>query len=367
VVALLTIALLIVSLYSETWKHLLEKRNLKLIAIGVSLAAIIVLLAIGGAASRWTGFRGKTVWDLLQLLIVPLALAVIGLWFAAQQDARQQQIENQRADAERELADQRAQDEALQAYLSQMGSLLLDKNLRKSEEDSEVRTLARARTLTVLGRLDPSRKADVMEFLMEAELVQGVEGTGPIIELGGADLRDANLYYANLDGALLREADLRRANLFNANLSGANRRRAELFNADLSGAYLHEADLRGANLSGADLSGEESRTPGEADIPTVTYGANLSGANLSGANLSGANLSGTGVDLRNSGADLSDADLSDADLSDAKFSDADLRGARGVTNEELEQQAASLEGATMPNGQKYEEWLKDREKRQKDE
>jgi hypothetical protein len=29
--------------------------------------------------------------------------------------------------------------------------------------------------------------------------------------------------------------------------------------------------------------------------------------------------------------------------------------------------AISLEGATMPNGQKYEDWLKDREKRQQDE
>jgi hypothetical protein len=33
-------------------------------------------------------------------------------------------------------------------------------------------------------------------------------------------------------------------------------------------------------------------------------------------------------------------------------------GAIGVTNEEGEQQAESLEGATMPNGQKYEDWLR---------
>src|SRR5215203_5330057 len=146
VVALLTTALLIVHLHPEIWKGLLEERNLTLIAMGVSVTAIIVLLAIGGAASSWTGFRGKTVWDLLQLLVVPLALAVIGLWFAAQQDARQQQTENQRAEAERELAAQRAQDEALQSYLNQMGSLLLQKDLRASEKGSEVRTLARART-----------------------------------------------------------------------------------------------------------------------------------------------------------------------------------------------------------------------------
>jgi hypothetical protein len=34
---------------------------------------------------------------------------------------------------------------------------------------------------------------------------------------------------------------------------------------------------------------------------------------------------------------------------------------RLITEQELERQAKSLEGATMPNGQKYEEWLKDKE------
>jgi hypothetical protein len=38
-----------------------------------------------------------------------------------------------------------------------------------------------------------------------------------------------------------------------------------------------------------------------------------------------------------------------------------LREVTGITEEQLEQQADTLEGATMPNGQKYEDWLKDRE------
>jgi uncharacterized protein YjbI with pentapeptide repeats len=183
--------------------------------------------------SARTGFGNKTLWDLLQLLVVPLALAVIGFWFAAQQDARQQHIENQRADAERELAELRAQDEALQAYLDQMSSLLFNGELRTSEADSEVRTLARARTLTVLGRLDPTRKSAVLQFLVEAELVQRVEGRGPIIRLSGA----------NLSGARLSQGTL-----------------GELSSVSLSRLY----NLRGADLSGADLSG-----------------ANLSKANLS--------------------------------------------------------------------------------------
>src|SRR5919112_1094819 len=119
--------------------------------------------------SRW-GFRGKTVWDWMALLIVPLVLVVIGLGFTMLQDARQQRIEdrraqqaqkieNQRAEAERELAEQQAQDEALQAYLDQMNNLLLEHNLRDSEPGNEVPTLARART--VLSTLDPSRKTAV--------------------------------------------------------------------------------------------------------------------------------------------------------------------------------------------------------------
>jgi hypothetical protein len=120
-------------------------------------------------------------------------LVAIGLVFSLQQDARQQRVEDQRAQAERELADQRAQDEALQAYLDQMSGLLLERDLRASEKGSEVRTLARARTLTVLGRLDPSRKEAVMQFLVEAKLVQRVAERDPIIRLSDANLSGAHL------------------------------------------------------------------------------------------------------------------------------------------------------------------------------
>jgi len=84
---------------------------------------------------------GKTLWDWLQLLIVPVVLSLITVAFALWQDTRQQRVENQRAEAERELANQRAQDEALQAYLDQMSGLLLERDLRASEKDSEVRAL----------------------------------------------------------------------------------------------------------------------------------------------------------------------------------------------------------------------------------
>jgi hypothetical protein len=114
-------------------------------------------------------FGGKPLWDWLQLLIVPLVLAAIGFWFTASQDARQQQIEGQRAEAERELAEQRAQDEALQAYLDQMSQLILDWKLGEDEHCftcHRAAPLAQARTSTVILRLDAEHNESVTRFLI---------------------------------------------------------------------------------------------------------------------------------------------------------------------------------------------------------
>jgi uncharacterized protein YjbI with pentapeptide repeats len=114
-------------------------------------------------------------------------------------------------------------------------------------------------------------------------------------------------------------------------------------------------------------SGVIGKTAQEDDSASFLAGADLSrsllsGMTLSRADLSGADLSGATV----SRANLSGADLSWADLSGVNLSGALLDDATGVSNEELHQQAASLEGATMPNGQMYEEWLKDKEGRGED-
>jgi uncharacterized protein YjbI with pentapeptide repeats len=280
----------------------------------------------------WVGFGDKTLWNWLQLLsalAIPIAVALATGWFAAQQSATQIEIE-----------EQRAQDDALQAYLDQMNNLLLAHHLRSSTENSEVRTLARARTLTVLGRLDSKRQRQVMQFLIEAHLVGSTkEGKLPVIKLSGADLSGADLsprelsLGALLDGAILGDANLSRANLTGAHLDSAwladaNLSHANLSHANLSQASLIQAALNGAWVADANLSGPDFQ------------GANLEGANLHNALLEGAILLG----VRLKGANLSGANLTGANLS--------------ISNEELEQQAYSLEGATMPNGQKYKEWLK---------
>jgi uncharacterized protein YjbI with pentapeptide repeats len=386
----LLVALLVVNLDAVKWENLSRERIAQVaLFIGIAVAAttLIVLLAIGGASLGWTGFRGKTVWDFLQLLIVPLMLVAIGLVFALQQDARQQRVEEQRADAERELAEQRAQDEALQAYLNQMSQLMLDRKLLEAEQGDPVHTLAQARTSTVILRLDAQHNESVARFLSNSGLTASIEGSPRLLreitlshatlsdaylpyadlssaDLSGAALGDAALSYADLGEANLRNADLGDANLRNADLSVAYLPNADLSYADLYGANLSGANLNGASLNGADLMyanlsdgfGKKVKLrkkvkPRGARIYLDRSVANLSGANLSGAKLDFANLNG--ADL--SGADLSDAHLFFADLHDADLRKADLRGATALTDEKIAA-AESLEGATMPNGQKYEDW-----------
>lgn len=288
----------------------------------------------------WTHreFGGKTVWDWLQLLIVPIMLSLITVAFTWQQSERQQRIEgkraqqaqkieNLRAEAERELAEQRAQHATLQAYLDQMGTLLLDRDLRNAGENSDVRRLARARTLVVLDALGSGRQNRVLRFLEETELIQArPPDQPPIISLKYASLnnfklfgkqllRGTDLTQAGLSGAELSEAHLEGTDLSGAHLEEADLRDSYLNDAKLNGAYLYDTDLRGADMSGADLSDAEGRFK--------------SGARMIRTRLDGADLSG-----------------------------ADLTNAR-VTEEQL-REAESLEGATMPDGQKYEDWLKDK-------
>ncbi|EDO0997429.1 hypothetical protein F3275_06450 [Listeria monocytogenes] len=80
------------------------------------------------------------------------------------------------------------------------------------------------------------------------------DGYGERANLRGANLSYADLSCANLRGANLSYADLNCANLSYADLSCANLRGANLSCANLRGANLSGANLSGANLSYADLN-----------------------------------------------------------------------------------------------------------------
>jgi uncharacterized protein YjbI with pentapeptide repeats len=273
-------------------------------------------------SKAWTcrELGGMTVRNWLPIVGVLLVSVVIalGIWAITWQ---LEKLENQRAEAERELAEQRAQDEALQAYLDQMSQLILDRQLLEIEQGNPVHeqgdpvhTLAQARTSTAILRLDAEHNESVTHFLINSGLAVRSEASARL-------LRGSTLSHAKLSGAHLPNADLG-----DADLSGA----------DLSNALMVNANLIVADLSGADLS---DSLLDNADLVAHLPNADLSDANLFDADLSDADLIG---------ADLRGADLSDANLVGANLENANLGGANGITNEELEQQAASLGGPTCP-------------------
>src|SRR2546421_8991442 len=181
----------------------------------------LVVLAFIWAAYRFswsgTGFQGKTVWDWLQLLIVPAALALVALLFnqantraereiaqkrygqdkeiAQERYERDQEIAKQRYEQDQQIALDKQREDLLQAYLDRMSELLLEKGLRTSQADAEVRKVARTRTISVLRQLDARRVGDVFTFLREAGLT---ETSDPVVSLKDADFSNVKWDRANL-------------------------------------------------------------------------------------------------------------------------------------------------------------------------
>ena len=166
-------------------------------------------------------------------------------------------LEDRRTRESRNLEARRAGEAALQNYLEQVGTLLIEQPLRTVSSGEKLSTVVRAQTLAVLQGLDPDRKRILLQFLYESGLINKDK---PVVRLKHANLRFANLNAANLRGANLdavdlREATLRKANLGGANLVGASFYRADLQEANLGGGWLVGAHLRRANLQGAILGG----------------------------------------------------------------------------------------------------------------
>jgi hypothetical protein len=246
-VALLITGILVANLYPGIWESLFDARVTKVIGIVVALTAVTILLAIGivvgGASLRWTGFRGRQLWDWQDILFVPLTIALLASLITLYQTSHQQQVEDQRAQEARELEAIRAERDITQAFHEDMGIFLLQKDLRTAGENEDVRLLARARALAVLDSVSGDRKVRVLEFMYETQLMQfRSHNRPPIISLRFANLSETRL----VNRSILRNTDLDRAELIDATLTKADLRGAELSGTDLSGADLSGADLRGA-------------------------------------------------------------------------------------------------------------------------
>lgn len=311
---------------------------------------------------RKTGFSNKTLWDFLQLLIVPLLILTVT------NHLDESANERQRLDA-----DQRYQQDVCDKAFNYISNLILERGLIESNVERSVIRLAKAKILTTLQGIDSKHKRSLIVFLAESGLIQ----QRPVVHLTEANLRDVDLSGLYLWGKNLSQADLRDANLkkatvnnaylIRADLRGADMRGASFFRASLENSNMAGADLRGANLLHANLAGtnlidiklKEALYSETTIFPTgfdpSRHGALaiIPGADLQGVQLKNAFLR----EVRLSNANLSDADLESAQLFGADLQGADLSGAnlRGAFLKNAKLAGAKLEGAnlcraTMPDG-----------------
>lgn len=173
---------------------------------------------------------------------------------AAANEIAQAQLdaESARAISASAIEAERFQENVLQGYLDRMSDLILQYGLSAGDSDLTVRSVATARTFSVLPQLNGTRKGVVIRFLNSARLIDHEE---PIIETNDFDLTDLDLNQTVLVDANLSFADLSGANLSHAFLEHINLASAKLTGVDFTDSYLYGADLSKAVLDGADLTG----------------------------------------------------------------------------------------------------------------
>lgn len=365
-----------------------------IIVAGLALLTIAGLALFGallflGYDVPWTGFGeqlvrklpneevlpAKTLWDWLNLLIIPVVLSMGALALNQAEKRREQRLAQERAAVDRELAAEASREAALQSYFDRLTELL---RTGAVHPDAIVNTevplyalVARARTLSVLPALDPTRRSRVLRFLAELQLIQkdkvvislvdadlsGVTASGwhlPQIDLSFAHLEDADFAGAYLEGAkftgsILSRARFTNANLYCAELTGVNLEDAILDGARCQGAVLDAAKAQRVSAVAADFGPHETRTDENTLVKrqTALAGVDFTGATLEKASFKGAYL----INAVFAGSILHGADFTGAVTRGASFAGAVDAPTRGGAGRHRPQTDAPVDQHTRSSGE----------------
>jgi len=389
----------------------LIKRSIDFKKLAITLACIFLAIAMARFfvpifhylyGLSWTGFesygeepnfvREKTLWDWLDLLIIPFALGLTAYLFRKSETKLQRE---QALDDENETA--------LLNYFDYIEELLSLENI-----DALDIIIANARSQTLLRRLEPERKSIVIKFLHAVGLISYPNPLQiQLSDLSRIDLsrsflpdislRTTRLDYANfeeshlnnalLSGCSLRNARFERSNLNDANLEYAILNNSDFHSARLSGASLINAIAIKADLSRADLDKAVLRDIDlkQANLRKATltnaylFGAQLKGANLKGANLTRANLTEANLMYANlKGADFTNANLTNAIVSmeqlegTKSYKDANLKGIKDrlaspriPTRMEIRAEAAKIDSLLQRRVEEVEEEKRGKRRKKK--
>lgn len=235
---------------------------ISIVLIFFAIVEVLLRLRLNGA--KWDdllNFEGKGLWDLLDLLLIPVSLIILGSVLDT--------VENQRTIQNR-LEEQR--ETALQVFLQAITSLILDHDLLNATNQRFI-SLAQIRLNSIIPMLDGRRKGLIVEFLADEELISS-STTTPKLNLNNLMVQDLVVKSGlNLKKCQFIGSDLRHSNLKGVRFSYGVFTNANLAGSDLTGAILDHARFRGADLRNVILA--------QSDL----YLTNFSRADLRGTNL----------------------------------------------------------------------------------
>ncbi len=332
-----------------------DHRNTKLYwIIGVGtfiLLAIILLLFLrlvkGYVWADWTGFgdfvnpigeyhRAKTLWDWLELLIIPFVLAFLVYWFNRQERRYEIRIAEQRTQLERELTRDRSEESALQKYLTEMSEFLINGKLWDSSPNDEVRFIAQLKTVTLLRLLSKDRRNIVFQFIQDAGLGKFlmVRAKVRFLDLSGSRILGISFNNADLTGTIFKDSTLVAVDLSKANLAGSNFQNTYLTGVDFTEANLSKRSFVDIRLGKKNVSG-----PIKSKEDELLDGADFNGARFIAVDFTKANLVGVKLlKTKRAGVIFEECIMPDGETFDSKlhleYLDKDSNYAYSILNED---------------------------------
>lgn len=257
--------------------------NMKVIKITIACLLIGLLCYIGYLAflpepPAWTGFGksikdekiepAKTLFDWLDLLIIPLSIGLLGWLYKEAEKSKTQRSE-----------EERSRNESLNSFFNIITDLL-QKNDLSGSPSNQTKAMAKTRINMTLSQLDGGRKGQLLQFLYESDLID----VSPKLKLLGANFNDSILDQIVLGSSEIRGAFFKNALIKNANLNGIILNSCNLENVDLSGSLVDNSDFAYTNLKNSKMK--------NMDLTTV----NFEGVDLTNADLRGSTIKQTQLD-----------------------------------------------------------------------
>ncbi len=249
-------------------------RILLIVVISIGILIVVYFAFYNNDAPKWTGFgpydekkeglRGKTLWEWLDLLIIPSTIGIIS-WIYKE------------AERDKAIIEQREKDQVtnIDSFFKILTELITKNNLLKSNFDDPNRIIARTRSILAFEDADSERKGQILQFIYESGLIN----SNPILNLNGVNLKKSNL-----NGIILRASEIKGAYFNNSSMKNSFLDNSNLTSCDFSNSDFTECSLIKTNLSYTNLSNANFK---DLNLLSVNFeGANLSNADLRGCQLS---------------------------------------------------------------------------------